>query len=118
MECFTPNITRKICLDDKNYLLNDKFYLLDFSEWDANIRDWFALKVKLELTSEHNHVVFFLQNCFTKNRRHPVLRTVTTELSNRLGAKKGTVKYFHSLFPGGIHQAYLIAGLPMQDSCC
>jgi sulfur relay (sulfurtransferase) DsrC/TusE family protein len=43
---------------------------------------------------------------------------VTTELNNQLGAEKGSVRYFHTLFPGGIHQAFLIAGLPMMDSCC
>jgi len=47
-----------------------------------------------------------------------VIRKITEELAKQFGQEKGTIKYFHALFLGGIHQAFLIAGLPMQDSCC
>jgi tRNA 2-thiouridine synthesizing protein E len=118
MKCFDPTITRSVTLKSKSYLLDDKFYLKKFSDWDENIQDWLAQKGNIELTSEHLIVIEFLRKSYSNNNRHPAVRTVTTELAKRSGGKKGSVKYFHSLFPGGIHQALLIAGLPMMDSCC
>lgn len=118
MKCFDPTITRSVTLKSKKYLLGDKFYLKIFSDWDENIRDWLAQKENTELTSEHLAVIEFLRKSYSSNNRHPAARMVTTELAKQLGGDKGSVKYFHSLFPGGIHQAFLIAGLPMMDSCC
>ena len=118
MKCFDPKISRTITLDSRDYLLNDKFCLKDFSAWDDNIKDWLANKEELTLGNEHMHAVNYLRTIYAQNYRHPALRTVTSELSKQFGASKGTSKYFHTLFPKGIHQAYLLAGIPMQDSCC
>lgn len=117
-ECFNPNITRSITLESKTYLFGDKYYLKNFSSWDENIRDWLSKKEGLELTKEHLTVIDFLRKSFSDSNKHPAVRMVTAELNSRLGAEKGSVKYFHTLFPGGIHQAFMIAGLPMMDSCC
>ena len=118
MKCFDPMVSRIISLESKDYLLNDKFYLKDFSIWDENIRDWLASQEKLNLGEEHLYVIQYLREYFTNTKVHPVVRTMTSELKKQFGPDKGTVKYFHYLFPGGIHQACLIAGLPMMDSCC
>lgn len=118
MKCFDPKVSRTISFESKDYLLNDKLYLKDFSIWDENIRDWLASQEKLELSEEHHCAIKFLRDHFTKTKVHPVVRTITFELKKQFGPGKGTVKYFHSLFPEGIHQAFLIAGLPMMDSCC
>ncbi|TKB23741.1 TusE/DsrC/DsvC family sulfur relay protein [Desulfopila sp. IMCC35006] len=118
MECFDPTVSQMLTLEAKQYLLNHKKYLKDFSEWDEQIRDWLASQEGIDLTPEHLHTVVFLRNSFSNNRLHPVIRKITEELAKKFGKEKGTIKYFHELFPGGIHQAYLIAGLPMQDSCC
>ena len=118
MKCFDPKISRTISLDSKDYLLNDKFYLKNFTTWDTNIRDWLASQEKIELGEEHHYVINFLRDYFTKAKVHPAVRTITFELKKQFGVDKGTVKYFHTLFPGGIHQAFLISGLPMVDSCC
>lgn len=118
MKCFDPKICRTISLGSKEYVLNDKFYLKNSDTWDDNIRDWLAAKEGISITSEHHFVTEILRNDYAKKGVHPVIRTVTSELKRKFGAEKGTVKYFHSLYPGGIHQAFLIAGLPMQDSCC
>jgi len=118
MECFNPEISREIKISSNRYLVNDKYYLINFSSWDEELRDWLAQQEGLSLENEHLHVINHLRAMFQQYKRHPVIRTVTSELSSRFGAEKGTVKYFHSLFPKGIHQAFLIAGIPMQDSCC
>lgn len=118
MKCFDPTVTRTITLDNRDYRLGDAFYLKKFSDWDDKIRDWLAQKEDVEITAEHVVVIDFLRNSYGSNNKHPSVRMVTSELNNQLGLEKGMVKYFHKLFPGGIHQAYLIAGIPMMDSCC
>ena len=118
MQCFDPAITREIDIDGTTYLANDKYYLKEFSDWNPRIRDWLAEREDIVLGPEQLHVIEFLRATFAGNRRHPVLRMVTTELAQQFGTEKGSVKFFHTLFPGGIHQAFLLAGLPMQDSCC
>ncbi len=118
MECFNPEISREIVIDSKKYRVNDKYYVIEFSSWDENLRDWLAEKENISLNDEHISVIDFLRDMFQLNKNHPVIRTVTSELAMRFGADKGSVKYFHTLFPKGIHQAFLIAGIPMQDSCC
>lgn len=55
---------------------------------------------------------------YEENKVHPVIRMITGALAKSLGSEKGTIKYFHNLFPVGIHQAFRIAGLPVKHSCC
>ena len=118
MKCVDPCITQCIALGAKSYVVNDKNYLKNFADWDEKIRDWLASAEKIELTPEHLYIIDLLRRLFAKNQKHPVLRMVTTDITNRFGAERGTIQFFHSLFPKGLHQAFLIAGLPMQDSCC
>lgn len=118
MKCVDPTISKTVALGKKHYLVNEKNYLKDFSEWDEQIRDWLALQEKIELGPEHLQAIALLRHAFSLKKIHPVLRTITAELGKLYGVDKGTVKYFHQLFPGGIHQAFLLAGIPMQDSCC
>ena len=118
MKCFNPEITREVILGSVTYIVNDKYYLKNFSAWDTSIRDWQAEREKVVLESEHIEAINFIRQAFDKNNQHPVVRMIAAELANQFGIEKGTVKYFHKLFPGGIHQAFLIAGLPMQNSCC
>jgi len=118
MKCFDPTISRTITLKSKKYLLNDRFYLKDFSTWDKDIRDWLISQEKLELGQEHHFIISFLREKFSHANVAPGVRAITAELQTQFGKEKGSVRYFHTLFPGGIHQAYLIAGLPMMDSCC
>lgn len=118
MKCVDPCIVKSITLGNETYLVNDKNYLKKFADWDERIRDWLASAERIELNAEHLHIIELLRKLYAKSGKHPVLRMITTEMAARFGAEKGTVKYFHSLFPGGIHQAFVVAGLPMQDSCC
>lgn len=118
MECFKPGVQREIVILSKKYVVNDKYYLVEFTDWDEAIRDWLADHENVTLTAEHLHALQYLRETFEKSKTHPVIRMVTTDLGKRYGTEKGTVKFFYSLFPRGIHQAFLIAGIPMQDSCC
>lgn len=118
MKCFDPSIDKWISLGGQQYLLNERNYLKDFTGWDEQIRDWLATEEQIVLGPEHLGAIAFLRASFEEHRKHPMIRMVTAEIARLFGAGKGTIQYFHRLFPGGIHQAFLIAGLPMQDSCC
>lgn len=118
MKCFDPKVDRILPLGTQQYLLNDKFYVKNFSDWDEQLRDWLASRENLELGAEHHFVIGCLRDYYAELKVHPVVRTVTCALREEFGVEKGSIKHFHGLFPGGIHQAFLIAGLPMVDSCC
>lgn len=118
MKCFDPTVTRKVKIGEKTYVTNDKYYLIDYLDWDEQFRDWCASKENIKLTAEHHQILQFIRESFACRKVQPVVRTVTAELKQQFGAEKGSVQYFHVLFPLGIHQAYLLAGLPMLDSCC
>lgn len=118
MKCFDPKVNRTINVGSKQYLLNDRLYVKNYSDWDEQLRDWLASQEKVVLGEEHYFAIKCLRDYYSQMKVHPVVRTITFLLQKQFGADKGTVKYFHDLFPGGIHQAFLIAGLPMVDSCC
>lgn len=100
------------------YELDDKGYLTDMSRWDSRLRDWLAVRENIALTAEHLAVIDFLRGYYQQHGTHPVVRMITAEMAGALGPDKATIKYFHVLFPAGIHQAFKIAGLPMKQSCC
>ena len=71
MKCFDPTINRSVTLILKNYLLGDKFYLKNISDWDENIRDWLAEKENTELTSEHLIVIELTCHARWKEKIYP-----------------------------------------------
>ena len=105
-------------LAGKRYELDCKGYLIDMSLWDEPLLSWFATQEQIQITSDHRQVIDFIRNYFSEKKGHPVVRMISTAMHEILGPDKGSVKYFHILFPGGIHQAFKVAGLPMQHSCC
>lgn len=105
-------------LNGINCLIDSKGYLIDLLKWDSRLRDWLAARENIVLTVEHLHVVDFIRKYYMENGTHPAVRMITANMAESLGAEKATVKYFHVLFPAGLHQAFMIAGLPMKQSCC
>jgi TusE/DsrC/DsvC family sulfur relay protein len=96
-------MTDRILLGDTMYWLDFRGHLKTFSMWSPELMDWFA---------QQEEIVNFLRMLFSKRQVHPVVRIVTAYMVDCFGRDKGTIRYFHSLFPKGIHQAYRIAGLP------
>jgi TusE/DsrC/DsvC family sulfur relay protein len=118
MTAFDPTVVRTVTLGDRQYQLNERNYLKEFERWDEGVRDWLAAQEGIALAVEHLRVIDFLRSHYALNHLHPVVRTVLADLATHCGQETATLKAFHRLFPKGIHQAYLVAGLPMQDSCC
>jgi tRNA 2-thiouridine synthesizing protein E len=102
----------------KQYQLNKEGFLQDFSQWLPELSHQLAQRERIVLGQDHLEIISYLRDYYKTNHQHPVVRTVTAAMQKILGSEKGAIKYFHSLFPGGVHQAYKIAGLPMKQSCC
>ena len=99
-------------LDGTLYEFDFKGHLQDFNTWSPRLMEWYAEQEKLELTDDHCMVIDSMRKYFEKNKALPVDRGVIKEMGEKIGPDKGTIKYFHTLFPTGIHQAHKIAGLP------
>ena len=94
MDCFNPEIRREIEISSKKFIVNDRYYLTDFSAWDDEIRDWLAAKEEITVSPEHVHIIDHLRKLYSQTKRHPPIRAVTAELTRVFGAPKGTPRYF------------------------
>ena len=99
-------------LDGTRYEFDFRGHLQDFSKWTPQLMEWYAEQEKIELTDDHRLVIDSMRKYFEKNKALPVVRGVIAEMGEKIGPDKGTIQYFHTLFPTGIHQAHKIAGLP------
>jgi len=104
-------------LNGKRYLLSDNNHLLDLTLWDTQIRDYIAQSIDLKLSDDHVKVIDLIRNSYTRRKKHPYVRVVTADMAKEMGPEKGTMRYFYGLFPKGIHQAFQIAGIPVQGLC-
>lgn len=104
-------------LNGKRYLLSDKNHLMDLNNWDPQIRDYIAEKIDIQLSDDHKRVIELIRESYVARKKHPFVRVVTADMAEDMGEEKGTMRYFYNLFPKGIHQAFQIAGLPMQGFC-
>jgi TusE/DsrC/DsvC family sulfur relay protein len=102
---------------DKRYLVTDQNQLVDVKSWDHDIRDWLAEKFDVDLGEEHLKVIDFIRTVYLKRNQHPMPRVIVADLASSYGDDKGTLRYFYSLFPKGIHQAVSIAGVPLKGLC-
>lgn len=110
-------ISRYKELHGKKYLISEQNHLLDLSSWDHHVRDYIAKKTNLQLSEDHITVIDLIRESYKSRKKHPFVRIVTADMAEKMGAEKGTMRYFYSLFPRGIHQAFQLAGLPLQGFC-
>jgi tRNA 2-thiouridine synthesizing protein E len=104
-------------LNGKRYLLSNNNQLLDLASWDDQIRDYIAEGLNIKLSDDHITVIELIRESYKTRRKHPFVRVVTADMARKMGEDKGTIRYFYNLFPKGIHQAFQVAGLPMQGFC-
>lgn len=110
-------ISHYLELNGKRYLLSDNYQLLDLTSWDFQIRDYIAQQLNLKLSDDHVKVIELIRRSYEQREKHPFVRVVTADMAREMGPEKGTMRYFYGLFPKGIHQAFQLAGLPMQGFC-
>lgn len=110
-------LTYNVELNGKKYLVTDQNHLADLNAWDSDIRDWLAEKANVELREEHQTALEFIRDVYNKRDRHPMVRVVAAHLEEKYGPEKGTLRYFYGLFPKGIQQAVILAGVPITGLC-
>jgi len=98
--------------------VDDDGFLVNHSDWNRSVAQYYASAEGIELTSQHWEVVNFLQDYYGKYRIAPMIKVLVKEIGKQLGAEKGTIKYLYELFPGGpAKQACKISGLPRPTGC-
>lgn len=111
------NLSYNIEVNGKQYSLTDKHQLLDLDAWDADILNWLAEKAEVRLREEHQTALEYIRESYKSRERHPVVRLVAAHLAHKYGPEKGTPKYFYNLFPKGVQQASVLAGIPVKELC-
>lgn len=104
-------------LNGKRYLLSDQDHLLDLETWDPEICNYIANRLGIQLSEDHIEVIKLIRESYQDRKKHPYVRVVTADMAEKMGAEKGNMRFFYNLFPKGIHQAFQLAGLPMQGFC-
>ncbi|WP_298442826.1 TusE/DsrC/DsvC family sulfur relay protein [uncultured Ferrimonas sp.] len=93
-------------------------YLLDSSQWCAEMAPQLAAEENIELTSAHWEVVNFVRDFYLEFNTSPAIRVLVKAIGQKLGEDKGNSKYLYKLFPKGpAKQATKIAGLPKPARC-
>ncbi|MCY4562900.1 MAG: TusE/DsrC/DsvC family sulfur relay protein [Gammaproteobacteria bacterium] len=93
-------------------------YLLDLSDWNANVALDIAAANGVRLTENHWEIIKLLREFYEKHDISPPMRPLVKRVRETLGAEKGTSLYLLRLFPGSPAKlAAKIAGLPRPTHC-
>ena len=93
-------------------------YLLDLSDWNANVALDIAAANGVRLTENHWEIIKLLRDFYAKHDISPPMRPLVKRVRETLGAEKGTSLYLLRLFPGSPAKlAAKIAGLPRPTHC-
>lgn len=93
-------------------------YLLDLSEWNADVAHDIAAANGIRLTEYHWQIIELLREFYEKHETSPPMRPLVRRVRETLGAEKGTSLYLLRLFPGSPAKlAAKIAGLPRPTHC-
>ncbi len=111
------NPSYNIEVNGKEYSLTDQHQLSDTEAWDTDILNWLAEKADVQLQQEHHTALEYIRETYKSRQRHPVVRLVAAHLAEKHGPEKGTPQYFYNLFPKGVQQASILAGVPVKELC-
>ena len=105
-------------VNGKSYETDEEGYLVNLSDWDADVANYIAGTESITMTDQHWEVVNFLREYFEEFQIAPAVRVLTKAIGKKLGAEKGTSEYLYGLYPYGPgKQACKIAGLPKPTGC-
>ena len=109
----------EISLPDGTTLpVDDRGYLLDYSDWSPRVAETMAAADGIELTDDHRAVLDIFRAYFESYEIEPPMRALVKLARERLGPDKGNSRYLYRLFPDGPGtQACRYAGLPKPLSC-
>ncbi|HQR59031.1 MAG TPA: TusE/DsrC/DsvC family sulfur relay protein [Azonexus sp.] len=105
-------------VNGKSYETDEEGYLVNLSDWDADVANYIAGTENIDMTDQHWEVINFLREYFEEYQIAPAVRVLTKAIGKKLGPEKGTSEYLYGLYPYGPgKQACKIAGLPKPTGC-
>ncbi len=106
-----------IQVNGKEYSITNNNQLSDIDSWDQDVLNWLAEKADITLQEEHRTALQYIRSTYIDRQRQPVVRLVADQIAKKHGNDKGTPKYFYQLFPKGVQQASILAGVPVKELC-
>ena len=105
-------------VNGKTYETDEEGYLVNLTDWDADVANHIAKTESIDMTDQHWEVINFLREYFEEYQIAPAVRVLTKAIGKKLGPEKGTSEYLYGLYPYGPgKQACKIAGLPKPTGC-
>tara|TARA_R110001583_G_scaffold2470_2_gene17996 strand:- start:3124 stop:3456 length:333 start_codon:yes stop_codon:yes gene_type:complete len=93
-------------------------YLLDYTQWHADLASEMAKSDTFELTIAHWEVINFVRQFYLTYNTSPAIRALTKAMKAEFGEDKANSRYLFRLFPEGpAKQATKYAGLPKPKRC-
>lgn len=93
-------------------------YLLDYTQWQADLASEMAKNDTFELTTAHWEVINFVRQFYLTYNTSPAIRALTKAMKAEFGEDKANSRYLFRLFPDGpAKQATKYAGLPKPKRC-
>ena len=105
-------------VNGKAYETDEEGYLVNLTDWDADVANYIAKTENIDMTDQHWEVINFLREYFEEYQIAPAVRVLTKAIGKKLGPEKGTSEYLYGLYPYGPgKQACKYAGLPKPTGC-
>lgn len=93
-------------------------FLVDLSDWSADVAGALAAAEEIELTPEHWEVLELLRSFYAEFQLSPATRPLIKYTALKLGAEKGNSLHLNRLFKGTPAKlAAKLAGLPKPTNC-
>ncbi|HWH86050.1 MAG TPA: TusE/DsrC/DsvC family sulfur relay protein [Pseudomonas sp.] len=93
-------------------------FLVDLSDWSAEVATALAAAEDIELTPEHWEILELLRSFYTEFQLSPATRPLIKYTALKLGADKGNSLHLNRLFKGTPAKlAAKLAGLPKPTNC-
>jgi len=106
------------CADGKRLAIDEKGYLLTYSDWSSEVAKTMAEKDGIQLNADHWVILDIFRDYFERYEIEPPMRALVKLSRERLGDEKGNSRHLYRLFPDGPGiQACRYAGLPRPLSC-
>jgi tRNA 2-thiouridine synthesizing protein E len=106
------------CPNGKRLAIDEKGYLLEYSDWSPGVAKVMAEKDGIQLNADHWAVIDIFRDYFERYEIEPPMRALVKLSRERLGDEKGNSRHLYRLFPNGPGiQACRYAGLPRPLSC-
>ncbi|MDU9392327.1 TusE/DsrC/DsvC family sulfur relay protein [Pseudomonas japonica] len=107
-----------LTVNGRDIALDKDGYLVELSDWSADVARALAERESLELTADHWEVLELLRQFYQEFELSPATRPLIKYTALKLGAEKGNSLHLNRLFNGTPAKlAAKLAGLPKPTNC-